>query len=461
MITLKLGQIAEVLNAKVFDISHFSQEVSGVSIDSRTTQPGDIFFALSDVRDGHDFAQAAADRGAKAIVVARRLDIDIPQLFVIDTLKALGDLAKWYRTLFDIPIIAITGSVGKTTTREMVRHILSTKYKVASAPGNFNNLIGLPLSMLSMDYDTEVGVFELGINQPGEMEVLADICQPDIAIVTKIAPVHLEYLGTLENIANEKLKLWKTIMARKGRCIYNLDDELLEKYGSECSGSRITFGVKQDADFYASKINLENGYPSFNVDEHSIELKTLGIHNVYNALAAYACAVLFEIPPSEIADSLSSYEPFNGRMKTETINGITIVDDSYNASPIAVKSGISTVSLIGDGRRYAVLGDMLELGLNETRYHSDILQFALNSGIDGILLVGPIYGRALEELHSDMELRPSRFFADNIDIITHFKSRDELKKKLAAMAEPGSLFYFKGSKKMNMSEFIQALKGGK
>ncbi len=459
MIDLRLEQIAEAVDAKVLDIKSMSRIIKGVSIDSRLTAKGDIFFALKGKRDGHEFAQKAFENGARALVVARPIDIDIPQLVVIDPLKALGQLAGWYRRLFDIPVIGITGSVGKTTTREMIRHVLSENYNVVSAPGNFNNLIGLPLSILQMDNSTQIAVFELGINQPGEMEQLVDISRPSIGIITRIAPVHLELLGSIENIAREKVKLWMNIDDPK--CIYNLDDEMLDRFASMCEGSRITYGVKEDADFYASKVNLEKGFPSFSIDGHRIELQTLGIHNIYNALAAYATASLFEIPAEVVARRLSTFTPFDGRMTMYESDGIIIIDDSYNASPVAVKSGISTLTVIDAKRKIAVLGDMLELGLNETRHHRDVLEFALESDLDRILLVGRVFKRALQEMHSDMEIRPERFFADNLDIIDHFEDSDSLRKYLMEYPRKGDLLYFKGSKKMNMGQYIpKSNKGG-
>ncbi len=450
MKTLSLKWIAERIEASFSSKFDSENTITGIAFDSRKVKKGDLFFALQGERDGHDYIEAAIAKGAEAVVISKDVAEDINKLVVEDTLFALGDLAKAYREMFDVMIIGITGSVGKTTTREMSRKVLEGSFQTISSPSNYNNLIGLPMTLFEIEEDTEIAICELGINQPGEMERLVEIANPQIGIITRIAPVHLEKLMTMENIAKEKVKLFKIVNDNDGACIYSLDDPLLDRMSEPYHGNRTTFGVKNDADFYADHIAISNdGQVKFKVDGNLVNLRIPGIHNVYNALAAYALARELGISGIEIAGRLSGYRGFANRLEKIEIANITFIDDCYNANPYSMKAGISTMISLQAERRVAIFADMLELGEKEIQFHEEIIEYALSAGLDKIFLYGELFDRAFKNIKTQRE--------DSINetIIVSQQNAKKLQESIIEEIRPGDLVLFKGSRIMNLDKILK------
>jgi len=283
--------------------------------------------------------------------------------------------------------------VGKTTTRRMIAAVLREKFSVHSARRNFNNLIGLPLTLLDMPGDTRVAVVELGINQFGEMEKLARIAKPDVAVITHIAPVHTEGLGDLDSIADEKLKV-VDFLPSDGVVVLNADSPHLRERAQKINRRVVTYAVNSPADFVATDVQFENGRPCFRIDGLRVRLNLLGLPAVYSALAAFAVGTELGIPPKICAEALESVLPAPHRMEILTLGGVRVLDDSYNSSPAALTESLNTMELIDSGRKVVVLGDMLELGDLAERYHREAGREIARRNIDVALLFGKLMGYA-------------------------------------------------------------------
>ncbi|MCD6532430.1 UDP-N-acetylmuramoyl-tripeptide--D-alanyl-D-alanine ligase [bacterium] len=443
----RLGKIADVIGGILTVPEAEAVYARGVSTDSRTIRPGEIFFAIRGARDGHDFVADAYQKGAIAAVVSRKVDVDIPQIIVNDTLSALGKLASAYREAIAPKVVAVTGSVGKTTTRRMIAAVLREKFSVHSARRNFNNLIGLPLTLLDMPEDTRVAVVELGINQFGEMEKLARIAKPDVAVITHIAPVHTEGLGDLDSIADEKLKV-VDFLPPDGVVVLNADSPHLRERAQKINRRVVTYAVNSPADFVATDVQFENGRPSFRIDGLRVRLNLLGLPAVYSALAAFAVGTELGIPPKICAEALESVFPAPHRMELINLGGVKVLDDSYNSSPGALTESLNTMELIDSGRKVVVLGDMLELGDFAERYHREAGREIARRNIDVALLFGELMGYAAEELSS----------ANFGGKFLHTTDFDEGARFLRENIVPGDLVLVKGSHGLEMIKFVEMMK---
>ncbi len=445
----------------------------GVCVDTRSLRPGQVFIALKAQRDGHDFLQDAYERGAIAAIVSKYVDIPLPQIVVKDTLFSLGELARLYRKKIAPKVIAITGSVAKTTTREMIYHVLKNAFeassevvgltgyngktqiieilkmlynpyrKVHSAKLNYNNLIGLPLTLLDMDEGTLVAVVELGINQPGEMERLAEISAPDMAVLTMIAPVHLEHLRSMDNILHEKLKILD-VMLQDAPFFINIDCEYLAALKEIAHKNTITYGLTAGADIHAENLTFINGKPSFVVDGVNFELNLLGKAPIYPALAAIAVASQFDISTARVAELIREFKPQPHRMQMLKTEKIRIIDDSYNSSPAALREALETIARIPARRRMAILGDMLELGEFTEQYHRQVGEMLFETNIDGVIFFGPSMKFAHEaalKANFDRHL----FWTEDFD--------EALSEALSFLAE-GDLLLIKGSHALGMERFV-------
>ena len=366
-----------LINAKG-DIS-----IRGISIDSRTINSQDAFIAIRGNNfDGHNFIEESIKKGASCVIKESRFKIDagswmignrrkVALLEVKDTIKALGDIARYHRSKFDIPIIAVTGSNGKTTTKEMAAWILSKKYKVLKNEGTKNNQIGLPLTLLSLNNYHDIAVLELGTNHFGEIDYLARVCQPNIGIITNIGLAHLEYLHNLESVFKEKYTLIKNLQ-RPYVAILNADDGLLRKKiaGMSKKAFILGFGVKNKSDFFAAHIRELNGKTEFLLQKYRFTLNTLGVYNIYNASAAIAVARIFGIGLRSIASRLTTFHFPQSRLKLITLNKIKFIDDTYNSNPASLKHALDTLNNFKiKGRKIFVMGDMLELGRYNRLFH--------------------------------------------------------------------------------------------
>jgi UDP-N-acetylmuramoyl-tripeptide--D-alanyl-D-alanine ligase len=380
---LPLSRIAEFISASVepADSASGSSAVAlGYSIDSRTVQPGELFFAVKGERlDGHDFVDQAISRGALAAVVQKAQAARYPKsavlLLVDDTLVALQTLATAVRKKWGKIAIGVTGSMGKTTTKEALGHLLSIKYRVHRTKGNFNNHFGLPLGLLTLEPEYDVAVVEMGMSNAREISALARIALPNQGVVTNVAPVHLESFDSLDGIARAKYELIEALPSG-GTAFLNGDDEYVSQFGRDFKGKVIFFGLKPTADVRAENIAMV-GTEGTRFDLISRDVRQLvqspllGKHNVYNVLAAAAVALEHGITPSEIAAALPSLEPADKRGQVLQVGNVTVLYDCYNSSPKALMAAVDTLAAMPGRRRIVVAGEMLELGAGGEELHRE------------------------------------------------------------------------------------------
>jgi UDP-N-acetylmuramoyl-tripeptide--D-alanyl-D-alanine ligase len=366
----------------------------GYSIDSRTVQPGELFFAVRGERlDGHDFVEQALSRGAIAAVIEKRQLARYSNLAgllaVDDTLAALQTLATAVRKIWGKTAIGITGSMGKTTTKEAMAHLLAIRYRVHRTKGNFNNHFGLPLGLLTLEPEYDVAVVEMGMSHPGEIAALARIAQPNQAVVTNVAPVHLESFDSIAGIARAKYELIEAL-PRGGTAVLNADDEYVCQFGRDFKGKVVMFGLKTTADVRAENIEVL-GPEGTRFDLVSREMRQpvrsplLGKHNVYNVLAAAAIALENGITPSEIAEALPSLQPADKRGQVVQVGNITVLYDCYNSSPKALMAAVDTLAAMPAQRRIVVAGEMLELGPTGEQLHRECGRYIAGSKLDFLL----------------------------------------------------------------------------
>lgn len=392
MITLSLGEVARLVEGVTRSPS---VEVSGVSTDSRTLQPGQLFVALPGVRhDGHDAVPEAVARGAAAVLVSRAVESDSPQVEVGDTRKALGQLAHGWRLRHRCPVIGITGSNGKTTTKELVAAILRRRGPVLATQGNLNNHIGVPLTLFGLGPEHQAAVIEMGANAMADIADLAEIASPTIGIVTLCGPAHLEGFGSIENVAIAKGRIFEALPA-DGIAIINADDRFAADWRKSTSASKVvTFGLGGAADVSASKVELRG--PGEGVRFHlrspwgeaDVALALDGEHNVRNALAAAAATLSAGASLADVVVGLADASPVKGRLVLRSgCSGARIIDDSYNANPASLAAALAVLAR-ADGCRWLVLGDMGELGTAETAAHVEAGVEARASGVERLFTLG-------------------------------------------------------------------------
>jgi UDP-N-acetylmuramoyl-tripeptide--D-alanyl-D-alanine ligase len=345
--------------------------VAGVSIDSRTLQVGEAFFAIVGHRlDGHAFLADAAARGAACVVVHTLPDeppANVPLVLVEDTTRSLGRLAAWHRSRFSVPVVGITGSIGKTTAKELTAAVLATRWNVLKPASSFNNQWGLPLTLLRLGAEHGAAVVEIGTNQAGEIATLSAIAQPTVGVVTMVAAVHTEFLGSIEGVREEKAALVRAL-APSGIAVLNADDARVASMAREAKGRVVTFGraAGAGARIAGDATDTDDGF-AFTLEvggrRQAVSVAFAGRHNVANALAAAAVGVALDLPLDEIARGLAAARPVGGRGVWKRAGEVTILDDTYNASPASVRAALDTLAARRAGRRaVVVLGDMLELG---------------------------------------------------------------------------------------------------
>jgi UDP-N-acetylmuramoyl-tripeptide--D-alanyl-D-alanine ligase len=433
------------------DFSPGDRRAHGYCFDTRLLRPGELFFALKgEQRNGHEFVEAALGGGAVGAVVSRPLE-GLPdgsvQIVVDSPLAALQALASHVRKGLDIPVVAISGSNGKTTTKEMLAHILSQEMRVYRSPGNFNNQIGVPLSILGPDEDTEVLVLELASNHRGEIRALGEIARPDIGVITNIGRAHIGLFGSLEAIAGEKTDVLRCLRSG-GTGVVNADDGVLLAALGGIGATLVGFGVKSEADFRASNVRIRQGTgPAFVVKGHEVSLKARGMHNVYNALAAIAASSLLDVPLSLAVSALETFEPV--RVKTLECSGITLLDDSYNANPDSVKAALDLLSGVDATRRILVLGEMLELGDDSEALHREVGSLVASSGVDLFVGVGGAAEHAVAEAMAGGMSPEAAVF---------FESKTEANQVIGGMVEPGDVVLVKGSRLAAMEEVCDFLR---
>lgn len=422
-----LQEIAQAVNGKLHQADPTTQ-VSGVQFDSRKLQPADLFVPLVAERDGHDFIGSAVENGAVAAFWSQELTMApdaFPLILVEDTHRALVDFAKWHLAQVSPTKIAITGSNGKTTTKDMVAAVSSMKFKTHKTEGNFNNDIGVPVTILAMPKDTQVIVVEMGMDKPGEISTLTRMVEPDIAIVTMIGESHIEFFGSREKIAKAKLEILEGLK-ENGLFIANGDEPLLEEAVGQTSRVK-TFGSQLDNDLYPVTMETEKRQTQFttNYDEDNLlSIPTPGIYNVNNALAAILAGLELDIPFADIAEGLKSFQLTKNRLEwLKGYRGASILNDAYNASPSSMKAVLNYFcNLETSGRKIAVLGDIRELGDLSKELHQSISQEIDAEAIDVLLLYGPEMKALYESLQNKFKVGSLRHFnGDKTELVNTLK----------------------------------------
>lgn len=447
---LTLKQIADWCGGKVS--ARFEHlRVSRMQSDSRKVRSGDLFVALKGAKaDGHDFAETAINHGAVAALVSRPISEKLPSIEVEDTLRAYGDIAAGYRKLTGVKVVGITGSVGKTTTKEMTASVLEAAYHTAKTEGNHNNNLGLPMTIMDMPENTEVAVLEMGMNHSSEMEYLSSIARPDLAIITNIGTMHIEHLGTREGILQAKLEIMRG-MLDDGVGVFNGDEPLLWNIRAIGKHKKYYYGIENHAcDVTATDIvELDDGV-RFVVhgfgQQFELFVPMLGRHAVYNALAATTVGLLLGVKPEQIQARFSSFHNTGMRQKIYVKNGVTIIEDCYNAGPESTEAALDVLAGIKtDGRRIAVLGDMLELGNRSAAEHYRIGRLAV--GKADLLLT---YGE-----HSVRTLTGAITGGMNPKNTDHFDTHEDMAHMLKMRVSEGDVVLFKGSRGMRMEKVLQ------
>jgi UDP-N-acetylmuramoyl-tripeptide--D-alanyl-D-alanine ligase len=389
---LPLSRIAEFLSASgEFDPHALTL---GYSIDSRTIRAGQLFFAVKGERlDGHDFVLQALGKGTVAAVVRKDQLARFPAkrglVAVDDTLVALQTVGTAVRRLWAKPLVGITGSTGKTTTKEAIAHVLSQRFRVLKSEGNFNNHFGLPLMLLKLEPEHEIAVIEMGMSHAGEIAALAKIAQPEIGVVTNVAPVHLEFFKSVADIARAKYELVQSLPAG-GTAILNADDEYVSQFGRDFHGKVVLYGIHRPADVRAENIESRGKLGSkFDVVvgscRESAVLQLIGTHNIYNALAAVAVGLERGLTPSEAVGALGSLVPADKRGEVVRLGNITVINDCYNSNPKALDAMVDTLATMPAARRIVVAGEMLELGATAEELHRQAGCYMVEKGIDVLL----------------------------------------------------------------------------
>lgn len=426
-----------------------------VSTDTRTLAPGSLFVALSGPRfDGHDFCAAAAAAGAAALLVERKVDVELPQLLVDDTHRALQDIAGAWRLEFNIPVVGVTGSTGKTTVKQMLAAILAERGKVLATQGNLNNEIGVPLTLLALRKEHQFAVIEMGANHSGEISALANLARPLIGLVTNAGEAHLEGFGGIEGVVAAKGELYGRVLDG-GTCVINGDQPWADEW-KQMAGARrkLTFGIAGAHDFHvAGDIESSPDTQTFRMQtpagDVQISIHMPGRHNVMNALAAAAAAWAAGATLEDIRSGLDAARNIAGRMHVESLqSGVTLVDDSYNANPLSMRAAIEWLSVNAsrsDSESWLVMGDMGELGHEAEELHASIGEYAAEHGITRFYAVGELSRNAVGAFGSGAR---------------HFRSIEDLVAALRDDMAPGITILVKGSRAARMERVVASLREG-
>ena len=453
MIKVSLSEAAEAVSGQLVG---GDAEISSISIDSRSVEPGCLFFAIMGENfDGHSFVKSAFAGGAVAAVVSRvPEDIGTPYILVDDTRAALMSLAAHYRRKFDIPVVGLTGSVGKTTTKDMIAAVLSQKYSTLATVGNLNNEIGLPQMCFMLDGATQAAVLEMGMSGFGEISRLSRCAAPTVGLITNIGVSHIEMLGSREGILKAKLEIADGL-AEGAPLLLNGDNDLLRTVDANAAGGHPVkfYGIENDQSVCrAIHINEKEDTIEFDIlyqdEKYAAVLPVVGRHNIYNALAAFLCGMELEVTPEQAVCGLREYTPDKRRQNITHTAGITIIEDCYNASPDSIAASVAVLRDIhAQGRRIAVLGDMLELGDHARAAHHSCGELLRDAGIDMLFA----YGRnAMYYIEGAGEAVASRLYDDKASLTAD----------LLLELEPGDAVLFKASRGMKLEDCISGLYDG-
>ncbi len=423
--------------------------VRHIAIDSRKVQAQDLFVPLVGEKvDAHRFLGQVLERGAAAVLTSEHdeMEDDHAWIRVEDTKAALQAIGAFYRSRLSLPLVGITGSVGKTTTREMIAAALSAKYRVYKTPGNSNSQVGVPITLSEITSEDEIGVLELGMSMPGELTVIAQIARVDMAVITNIGVTHIEQLGSQENIFREKMTIQDGMRAG-GVLLLNGDDPILRTAQAKAGCRTVWYGTGENSTYRAEEIRTEDGFPAFTAvcgDERvPVRLRVMGRHNVLNAMAALAVADAYGVPLFDAAAKLQEFTGFQGRQQVSEHRGVTVMNDTYNASPVSMRAALEVLASMKQAkRRVAVLADMKELGEDTVRFHREIGEWLAEHPVDVLFTLGSLAA----EIEAAAKAGPAgcafyHFEADDLD---------GLYRAVADCLQPGDCILLKGSNSMRL-----------
>ncbi len=425
-----------------------------ISIDSRKMKGSDLFVPLIGEKvDAHRFIQQAFSAGAAATLTSRHdaMEDVRPWIQVEDTARALQAIGGYYRSRLTLPLVGITGSVGKTTTREMIAAALSAGYQVYKTPANYNSQVGVPITLSEISDRDEIGVLELGMSMPGELTVIAKLAGIDLAVITNVGVTHIEQLGSQENIYREKMTI-QDGLKDGGVLLLNGDDPMLRRSRAREGFQTLYYGTGSHCDYRGEDIRIRDGYPEFTAVCRGVKvpvrLRVMGRHNVLNAMAALAVADWYQVPLEAAAEKLEAFDGFQNRQQVHKRDGITIMDDTYNASPVSMTAALEVLlSMESAGRRIAVLADMKELGENGAEFHREIGRWLAEHPVDALFTMGEL----AREIGVEAEKKVPAWH--------HFEAgdRDGLFGLLSQKLETGDCVLLKGSNSMRLKEVAERL----
>lgn len=461
MLTVAANEIAEIVGGRIIAQGN-AASIAGVSTDTRTLgtiSNAPLFVAIQGPHfDAHTMITEAATKGAVAVMVEK--DVPIPLgvwgIRVESTIAAMGNLARWWRMCHAmLPVVAVAGSNGKSTTKQMVAGALQPLGDILATEGNFNNLIGLPLTVFRLSPQHRAAVLELGMSARGEVAQLTQIANPDVGVITNVYPEHMEFLLTLEEVAKAEGELFET-MRPDGTIVVNMEDPWVQKQAANFPGQKITYGMQNDADIRFGHM-VANGLESIDLNlsvfgrSYNLHLPVPGAHNVMNAMAALGCALALGVKIDDALQGITRFQPMKMRMeRLQLANGVQVINDCYNASPDSMAAALRTVSVAKRaGRLMAVLGDMLELGGAAAELHGELGRSIPGYGVNHLFTFG--------ELGQNIAQGARQAGLADVNI-TASTDMDQLKKAVAAVVQPGDIILVKGSRGMKMERVIDHLK---
>ena len=417
--------------------------VLGITTDSREVQDGDLYIALKGERvDGHTFLDSVEDSNAAGALVSQgNPNLNLQQILVDDPQTMIGKIANAWRRQFDIPLIGITGSNGKTSTKDLLAHVLSNTYNVHATEGNFNTTIGLPLTLLQLDYENSISIIEMGASSTGEIGALCKIAEPTHGMITNIAPAHLEGFGSIETIVHEKRALFQAL--ENGIAFVNMADDRVAKM--EISGESVTFGLTPDCDFPADIHQENDGSLTLILDAHEIPTGSQNLSFIKNSIAVTAMAITLDVDWKDVIERIQSFSPPSGRCQVKQFEDVTVIDDTYNANLISSLAALDYLkAFAGNGRRIFVFGDMFELGPTSHEQHRQVGEKCTELELDGVFTLGE------NTVYTDSVIN------SGIDH-QHFESHDAMIDSLKEMVHSGDKILFKGSRGMAMEKVIKGV----
>ena len=419
--------------------------ITGITTDSRDCKSGDLYIALlGDRTNGHHYLQNVDKMNASAALISEQNSnqkLSLHQIIVEDTRKTLGLIANKWRNIFNIPVIAITGSNGKTSTKELLYHVLKAKYNVHATEGNYNTSIGLPLSLLEINKNHDISIIEMGANQPGDIKYLCEIAEPTHGLITNISSSHLEGFQSIENIVETKGALFHYL--ENGISFINYADERVKSINNR--GDKVTYGLNAECDFPADIHHDNNGSILLTIDAQEIKTKSKNLSFVKNIIAVSAVSVTLEIEWELLQERILTFKPPKGRCKVLTYNSITIIDDTYNANLESCVAAIDyLMAFTGSGRKILVLGDMLELGVASTQQHEKLGSKCSEANLDAVFTIGK-------------ETKSTQSVINGIPINLHYHNSDDLISSLKSQLKDNDKVLFKGSRGMKMEKIISGV----